>query len=243
MADIIHAIAPDAEIQSYQALSNANLSGVRLSADETNLALMQAMDRARANGAKVINLSLGAPLGLSNDAMAGKIAEFAKDGIVVVVSAGNSGFDIPGNFQLNTPGTAPDAVTVGAADYHGAKAYFSSSGLAMNPETHSLDGKPDIYAFGVNVKAAARLPKEVYAEEVVPYTDVSGTSPAAPHVSGLAALMRQAAQNGGLGVDGEKTVPAVKKALRAAARMVARLPVLESAERAVEEFVRLLSAS
>jgi len=241
MADIIHAIAPDAEIQSYQALSNAPLPGVRLSGEETNAAILAAMDRAKANGAQVISLSLGAPMGLANDAMAKKIAKFAKEGILVVVSAGNSGFDLPGNFQLATPGTAPDAITVGAADYHGNKAYFSASGLSMDPEDHSLQDKPDIYAFGVNIKAAARLPKEVYGQEAVPYADVSGTSPAAPHVSGLAALMVQAAQEGGLQTRQERTVPAAKEALRTAARMVAHLPVLESAERAVDAFIRALS--
>ncbi|MDE2314680.1 MAG: S8 family serine peptidase, partial [Elusimicrobia bacterium] len=241
MADIIHAIAPDAEIQSYQALSNAQLPGVRLSENETYDAVLKAMDRAKANGAQIISLSLGFPMGLANDPLTQKVAEFAKDGILVVVSAGNDGFDMPGNFQLRTPGTAPDAITVGAADYHGNKAYFSSAGQAMNPDDYSLQDKPDIYAFGVNIKAAARLPKEVYAQEAVPYTDVSGTSPAAPHVAGLAALMVQAAQGSGVETANARAVPAAKQALRAAARMVARLPVLDSAEKAVEAFVRLMS--
>ena len=241
MADIIHAIAPDAEIQSYQALSNAQLPGVRLSENETYEAVLKAMDRAKANGAQIISLSLGFPMGLANDPLTQKVAEFAKDGILVVVSAGNDGFDMPGNFQLRTPGTAPDAITVGATDYHGNKAFFSSAGQAMNPADYSLQDKPDIYAFGVNIKAAARLPKEVYAQEAVPYTDVSGTSPAAPHVSGLAALMVQAAQGSGIETSNARAVPAAKQALRAAARMVARLPVLDSAEKAVEAFVRLMS--
>lgn len=240
MASIAHAIAPDAEIQSYQALSNVGLPGVALNGEETNDALLKAMDRAKENGAHIISMSLGAAMAYSNDSMVKKVKEMTDAGIVVIVSAGNSGDELPKGFQVGSPGTAPEAITVGAVDYHGKIAPFSSEGVVFNPTEGTAAEKPEIYASGVNVKAAISMPEMMYQMEPVPYNPVSGTSPATPHVSGVVALMLQAAREAGADIT-QTTIPqSVKESLMAGIARINRLPVLSDAEKAARALIEKL---
>ncbi|MDE2236496.1 MAG: S8 family serine peptidase, partial [Elusimicrobia bacterium] len=245
MASILHAIAPEAELQSYQVLSNSSLPGVALSAAETDQALERALDLAAENGANIVSMSLGAAMGYSNDRLAKKIEELASRGIVVVVAAGNEGDRMPPDFQLSTPGTAPLAITVGAVDYHGRKADFSSEGRVWNPDAGSFARKPDLASFGGNIKAAMQLPLAGYQSEPVPFEYGSGTSPATPHVAAVIALMLQAAASAGCASAGAETTAEALEALLAACRLEPladgeAMPVLDDAVKAVEAFVARL---
>ncbi|WP_167555306.1 Ig-like domain-containing protein [Gottfriedia acidiceleris] len=77
-------------------------------------AIIGGIDKAVADGMKVINLSLGAPSNdpLSAEAIAINNATLA--GVTCVISAGNSG---PKEGTLGTPGASAFAITVGASDF------------------------------------------------------------------------------------------------------------------------------
>jgi len=242
MADIIHAIAPEAEIMSYQALSNSDLPGVVLNQAETAQSFIQALEKAEKDGAQVINISAGLAIrGYSSDVIANKVDELSKKGVIVVVSAGNEGDSLPSGSQVRNPGTSKLAITVGAVDYHNAPADFSSSGIVFDPQTHSVEYKPDVHAFGVNIKAATQLPKELYAREPAPYNYISGTSPAAPHVSGVVALMLAAAKQAGIATTGGEVSAAAKIAVVDTAEHIGKIRVLLNTQETISAFIKLLS--
>ncbi|WP_018624981.1 S8 family serine peptidase [Kangiella aquimarina] len=134
------------------------------------------------------------------------------NGVIVVFSAGNSGSGeatITGNFKK-----APWVITVAAGDKQGDLADFSSRGVkgktgqaVVDGETFTWEDRPTITAPGVDViSARASLSSlsalsitsdsEVMDANHVPYyTVMSGTSMAAPHASGIVALMLEANPN------------------------------------------------
>ncbi|MEV1112023.1 S8 family serine peptidase [Micromonospora sp. NPDC049751] len=138
---------------------------------------------ARTEHAKVINMSLGVSAWHSqDDPLSQSVNQLtAETGALFVVSAGNSG---PDPYTLGAPGTADAALTIGAVDATDHLADFSSAGPRMID-----DGlKPDLTAPGVDV-LAARSQHIEWGEGF--YRLDSGTSMAAPHVAGAAALLAQ----------------------------------------------------
>ena len=122
----------------------------------------------------VVNNSWSSPLGTSTE-FEPDIQALLAGGIFPVFSAGNSG---PGPGSINSPASLGLAFAVGATDINDDIANFSSRG----PSPWGMV-KPDVSAPGKNVRST--LPGGAYGE-------LSGTSMAAPHVAGLAALLIQA---------------------------------------------------
>ncbi|MFI1015377.1 S8 family peptidase [Streptomyces sp. NPDC020965] len=150
--------------------------------------IIAGIDWAVARGADIVNLSLGGydtpeldPL----EAHVNKVA--AEKDVLFAVSAGNNG---PRPGTVGSPGSAEGALTVGAVDDKELMADFSSVG----PRKGDNAVKPDVTAPGVNTTAAA-VPGSVIDDQVGQqppgYSTISGTSMAAPHAAGAAALLKQ----------------------------------------------------
>ena len=173
----ISGIAPRAYIGNYKALTIPTDANVGL--DGNSAEIVAAIEAAVADGMDVINLSIGEPeIEPSRDLVALALDAAAAAGVVPVVAAGND-FDDFGRGSLSSPGSAADAITVGATTSGSAPAMasFSSSG----PTPLSLRLKPDVVAPGASILSA----------EPDGWRVSSGTSMAAPHVAGAAALLLQ----------------------------------------------------
>ncbi|MFE7245470.1 S8 family serine peptidase [Streptomyces sp. NPDC057580] len=147
--------------------------------------IINGMEWAAAQGADVVSMSLGGGASSPHDPMTEAVDRLsATTGTLFVISAGNSG---PGDITISSPGTADAALTVGAVDKSDVLAGFSSRG----PRVGDSAIKPEITAPGVGIVAARAAGTSMGTPVGAHYTAASGTSMAAPHVAGAAALLAQ----------------------------------------------------
>lgn len=131
--------------------------------------LARAIELAIAHGAHVINISGGqlTPDGEAEPVLAGAIRSCVDNNVLLIAAAGNDGCDC-----LHLPAADASVLTVGAMDDSGQPLDFSNWGAAYRDQ--------GILAPGRNVRGAAPGGG---------VTSKSGTSFAAPIVSGIAALL------------------------------------------------------
>ena len=172
-------VAPEARLVSALVLPQG--SG-------TTKQIVTGMEWCVRQGARIINLSLGGPG--YNDAYEPAIRNLTLLGVLPSFSIGNSGLGVAGS-----PANHRDACAVGAVNDQNEVADFSGGG-AFVWGTNDVYVKPDLCAPGVAVYSS--IPT-AYVEgtgdepaDEKPYDSLDGTSMAAPHVSGTAALLWEA---------------------------------------------------
>ncbi len=199
-------VAPKANVKAFKCL------GMGVGTGSTS-DIVEAILKAWQWGAKVINMSLGGDIASGErhneeaDPICRAIRLVSRDGVIVVVAAGNSG-----EGYASTPGICSEAVTVGAIDVEGKIADFSS----RNHPDYEERQKPEVVAPGVNIHATTATGSMI---DVMQFMDgvrracISGTSMATPHVSGVVALWVDYLRRQGV-PDSEINVALIKDIIR-----------------------------
>lgn len=192
----IKGMAPGVKLMSAKVFDTRVASGY----DSTIIA---ALEWAVENGAQIINMSLGGQA-LPNDGrdpLAAAVAALRERGILVVVAAGNEG---SGFGTLQSPGSSPGALTVGASTMYRS---FSEMGFLAEPDMWTADQLASFSSQGPSTDG--RLKPEILApgafdwglapaagsEEGKNFQLFGGTSQAAPLMTGAAALVYQGFQH------------------------------------------------
>jgi subtilisin family serine protease len=167
----ITGFAPAAEIHAYKVFPGGRFSD-----------LIEALDMAMEEQVDVLNMSLGSDQG--SELVEQKLAAAVASGIVCIVAAGNS------SGPVQFPGRAPLAITVGAigksGEYPGDSYHAQTLGESGADENGLFSAR--FTCFGPEVQLSA---PGVAIVSTVPggHAAWDGTSMAAPHVAGLAALL------------------------------------------------------
>ena len=157
-------VAPGAKVMAVKGLYSSGGGNPDILAN----AIVYAVE----NGADIINCSFGGK-GYSQ-AFEDAVNTAVNLGAVVVVAAGNDDNDV----SEYSPASIKDAITVAATDNSDKKAYFSNWGSGI-----------DMAAPGVDILSLLASDTTKGSTVGSKYTRLNGTSMAAPHVAGVAALI------------------------------------------------------
>lgn len=153
--------------------------------DDVESTVIAGMEWAAAQGADIVNISLNFGVTDGTDPLATALNELtAQHDTLFVVSAGNART----YGSIGSPGTADAALTVGSVNDDDVLAPTSSKGPRFG------DGaiKPDVTAPGVGIVAARATGTSTGTVVDQWYTSANGTSMAAPHAVGAAAVLKSA---------------------------------------------------
>lgn len=228
-------VAPGAQLMALKVINSRN--------DVNWFEVRKAVSYAVAQGAKVINISIGGlPIASAYDTSASEfLNQVARENdVLIVLVSGNTG---PGLSSGATVGNPNEMLAVGAyyspamwlRDYGYVvphEGVWWSAGMGPRPDGSYV---PNLVAPGGSPTTSPRwLDSTGYARAV-------GTSIAAPHVSGAAALLMEAGRRSGLLLDHIS----IKRALEFGARPLDGLEVFEqgkgllSLESALQELRRI----
>jgi serine protease AprX len=182
---------PDGVAFGVAPLANLLVAGV-LIGDATLSTLLEGLSWAVENGADIVNMSLGFSY---YEPLFGKVFDLLIEqyGVLPVVAMGNENH---GN--SSSPGNTYSAFSVGAVEKlpnpsTRVEVCFFSSGASLvfpGQDSHALVTKPDVVAPGAQIYSC--IPPEKHSNGTYSYIYMDGTSMAAPHVAGTAALLMAA---------------------------------------------------
>ncbi|MEM1439610.1 MAG: S8 family peptidase, partial [Pseudomonadota bacterium] len=155
---------------------------------------------ANANPADVINMSLGGG-GACSTTTQSAINTARANGSTIVVAAGNSNT----NASSANPANCNGVITVASTDRNGARAYYSNFGSVVDVAAPGGD-----VTTGSSNGVLSTLNSGSSGPGADNYAYYQGTSMAAPHVAGLAALLKA--------VDGSLTPDQIESTIKATAR-------------------------
>jgi len=179
----VKGVAPNATLLAYKVCSS---SGSCPTSD-----IITAIENATLMGADVISMSLGTSTrGYADNVYQSSIDAAVANGTVVVIAAGNNG----AYFSIGSPGTTPSAITVGSVDKSDIIALSSSKGFNLYSNGSIAGIKPDVVAPGVDIYSTVPTGSCSLCHSSG-YKELDGTSMATPHISGVAALLKQAHPN------------------------------------------------
>lgn len=157
----IAGVAPDAEIYAVKAMGKDGSGNLQ--------DILEGIDWAISRNVDIINLSIGTTV--ESQALHDLIKKAYQKGILVVASSGNTGtYDGAGN-TVTYPAKWDEVIAVSAVDKNLNRANFSATGEQI-----------EFSAPGVDIISTYKNGG---------YAISSGTSQAAPHVSGMLALLKQ----------------------------------------------------
>ncbi|WP_170105449.1 S8 family peptidase [Desmospora activa] len=155
-------VAPAASLYAIKVLSDRGVGSIST--------LVRGIDWGIDNGMHILNLSLGGGKNIPA-ALARAIRVANSRGVLVIAAAGNSANADGSGDTVEVPASLPTVVAVAALTRGNKRAPFSATGPTL-----------DIAAPGVSILSTYTGNR---------YAALSGTSQAAPHVSGVAAILRQ----------------------------------------------------
>lgn len=205
-------MAPDAKLVSLKVLGPGE-KAARVNRVMRALAYVREVNATSPRMPRIhgVNLSLGYEFAAEwfacgQSPLCIEVDKTVRSGVIVVAAAGNSGYvslnplfttdvtKFSAGMTINDPGNAERAITVGSthrdAPHTSGVSYFSSKGPTGDGRC-----KPDLLAPGERITSAAagELRKNVLRQTDAPpesaamYIEATGTSMAAPHVSGAIA--------------------------------------------------------
>ncbi|MBP9773831.1 MAG: S8 family serine peptidase [Candidatus Peribacteraceae bacterium] len=183
---VLKGVAPGASLYAFKAMDKfgAGTSSKIIAAIEK--AIDPNGDSDITDRMDVINLSIGCTTCHNPDDAMSRAADLASAaGVIVVAASGNNG---PEDGTVNSPGVARSVITVGAVDRDGIPSNYTAHGPTL-----AFTMKPDILAPGSSICSAKKVGTTLGTDCLDSnHMALSGTSMAAPHITGLSALIRQA---------------------------------------------------